>query len=529
MILKPINQNLNYDSIISGRDLDYVNYDKKFKMFDYILDKGLISSGHPFAINLLNDLTFYSYCFFYDDLGNRFKLTAYQDAIAQCTHDFTPMNPNRFIVYKAANQAGKSKYLDVFAIQKAFTEDNVNIILVSKSLPQSQFLLATIRHVLNNSQFKDVWRSDLGETKNTTHLTFTRDNGRITNRIICAPSGEGLLGYPVHYLLLDEADFYDESRNFFWRIALPRTNQTKGQIILFSNPNPDISRHNSLLWELWNSDMFPRKFSFGFLDAPWNTEAEYLVAKKNSPSYIFASTHDGEFPEESGSFFSHKEIQDMLQRDWDNEMPYVNQPVFISLDLGKMRDNTVLCIATTEPGASDDQLCNINIRYVNVFPLKTSYAEIALELIRIVKYYDDNCKGVSGIGYDATGQKTFGDFLTMMEHYATPVDFSRKESNKTKLYNDFKLMSEQRKLKIVYSHEIEKQLSNLDFKMTASKKYTKVESKTEAIHDDIPDSIVVMIYIAARINCIDSGLTLLNEAIDDNDADIDEYEDSLIL
>jgi len=512
--MKLLQQKINYDKIIMGRDLDYDSYNTKFK---------LLSSDYN--LSLLNDLTLYAYTFFNDNLGNPFKLTAYQDAIAQCTHDFTEDNPNRYILFKAANQIGKSGFLCIKALYHVFHEENINIIIVSNNLRNSQFVLAQIKQLLNTSKFSDSWREDLGDTANTTILTFVRDKGKILNRIICAPAGEGILGFPVHYLFLDELDFYENGIQFFWGKALPRTNKTKGQIICFSNPNPEISRSNSILYSLWSGDFFKRKFSFNFLDAPWNTQGGLDIARRNSPSYIFASTHMGEFSDEMGSFLSYQEVHDMLNKEWDNTTFYTNQPVYISVDLGKMRDNTVICVGTLEEGHSDDTLPNINVRYVNILPLKTTYKTVADELLRLVDYYEEHCSGVAMVGYDATGQKTFGDFLGRLESYASPVDFSSKNSNKTKLCNDFKLMAEQRKLKVVYDSEIERQLSNVDFKLTASKKYQKVESKTESIHDDVFDSLLIMVFIAARLNSIESGVTILE---DYSDEDVDDYIDPLL-
>lgn len=447
-------------------------------------------------------------------------------------YDITVESEHNFICSGIVTH--NSGLLCIKALFHVFNEDNINIIIVSNNLRNSQFVLAQIKQLLNTSMFSNSWREDLGDTANTTILTFVRDEGKVLNRIICAPAGEGILGFPVHYLFLDELDFYENAIQFFWGKALPRTNKTKGQIICFSNPNPEISRGNSILYSLWSGDFFKRKFSFNFLDAPWNTQAGLDVAKRNSPSYIFASTHMGEFSDEMGSFLSYREVQDMLKKDWDNTMFYTDQPVFISVDLGKMRDNTVICIGTTEDGHADDKLCNINVKYVNILPLKTTYKEIADELLRIVDYYETHCNGVSCMGYDATGQKTFGDFLGKLDSYATPVDFSRKESNKTKLCNDFKLMVEQRKLKVVFENEIERQLSNIDFKLTSSKKYTKVESKVESIHDDVFDSLLIMVYIAARINMIESGITILDDVSSsdpdlNNDPLLDDYEDTLIL
>lgn len=527
--LKIKQQRVNVDKIVTGKDLDLERHEAKFKAWDYVVEHKILEKGteqeKSMAIRMLNDDTVYAYAFLKDEDGEPFKYTAYQDLIAEvaCRHDFTPDNPNRYILFKASNQIGKSRWLIGRALKIMFTEENRNVVIVSRSLPQSQFLLANMRLALNNSAFRDSWREAVGETANTTMMTFEKKTGdkTIVNRIICAPAGEGTLGYPVHYLFLDEADFYEESQVFFWKVAFARTKKTKGQIILFSNPNPEIARANSLLWELWNKkDLFKRRFTFNFLDAPWNTKEEYERDKREAPSYIFASTHGGEFPEEGGAFFTISEINDMVCKDWLNTLPTSDKPVFIALDLGKMRDQTILSIGIVKKSKfEDDKYNDLEVRYTEEFKLKTSYDLIAKRLREIKEYYEENYAGVAAIGFDATGQKTFGDFLKRMGVQAIEVDFSRKETNKTRLYNDFKLLAENRKIKVVYNRKCEQQLHGLEFKLTEGKKLKKVEAKTVSIHDDYPDSLVILIHIAIRMSGAPVSVTIANKPESEDELD----------
>lgn len=513
MNLEPLQQKIDYSKLVTGKSLDYANYEHKFKQWDYVLEHDLFINKDVRAMQLLNDVTIYTYAFFKDiRTGKPFRMAAYQDAIAACKHDFTHDNPNRYIAFQASNQIGKSELLILKSIWIMFNETNRTIVIVSKNLPQSQFLLKRFRQLLNNSLFAHSWHEDIGETDNTTILTFERDNGKSINRVICTPSGEGTLGYPVDYLFLDEVDFYEDSKEFFWKVAFPRTKQTKGQIIVFSNPNTTIPRNNSILYELMNSSLFLRKFKFNFLDAPWNTRAEYERDKRNSPSHLFISTHDGEFSDEFGSFFSHREVQDMLQHDWDNTLPYVDTPVYIGLDIGKMYDRTVLAIGIVKkPVNALDKYYDLDVKYVKEFPVKTDYDVIVNELMEIKQYYDKNCRGVARIGYDATGQKTFGDLCKRMGISVIPVDFARKETNKTLLYNDFKLMAENRKIKVVYSQQAEKQLSELMFKMTENKKYRKIEASSESVHDDVCDAIAILINVSVTPSRIPVSITFVDD------------------
>lgn len=503
-------QTIDWDQpYITGTHLQPEVVESKFALWDKTVSEDWI--GNPemksFVAELISDPTIYEYAFYTDDEGEPFKYTAYQDLIAQCaiSHDFTPDNPNRYLLYRAANQMGKSRLLIGLAKYIALNMENRNVVIISKSLPQAQFVLAELRKSLNNSKFADTWREDIGETANTTQITFERDvvgtNGikrKIINRIICAPAGEGALGYPIHHLFLDEVDFYEDGKTIFWKVLFARTKKTKGQIICFSNPNPDQNKNQSILWELWDGDLFLKKFHFNFLDAPWNTIAEFERDRRNSPEHIFASTHLGEWSDLSGSFFTQQQLDAMLDRNRPNKLPALpkGETVYIAADLGKMRDSTVITIGTaSEPNNQKDKYRDLECHYVEIMKLRTTYDGIIDRLEELRNHYLAlDCK-VANIGFDATGQKTFGDFMRKRNIPCTPVDFSSKKSNKTQLYNDFLLLAQNGKIKIPYTREAEKQLAGLVFKETETKKL-KVENKTDTYHDDIPDSLAILIHIS---------------------------------
>lgn len=523
MELKLLKQQINYDEIVTGKDLDLDTYNAKFKMWDYVVENKLLENGDEKAILILQDITIYAYAFFKNDKDEPLKLYPYQDAIGNLEHDFTEDNPNRFILYRSANQIGKSELLCLLAIKHAINGRNKNIVMISKSLDQSHFLLARIRWLLNNSVFCDTWRESLGETANTTILTFNRDEkGKVVNRIICAPVSEGALGYPIHYLFLDELDFYEYRDRgadvFFTGVALPRTNKTKGQVICFSNPNWGISKIHSILYKLWRGDLFKRKFHFRYLDAPWATQTEYERLKRNGIDSITCSTLDGEWSDISGAFFTYAEIHDMLQRDWNNSgLPAVDREVFIALDLGKMYDQSVISIGISKkPLNKDDKYNDLDVIYTEEFTIGTEYDKVANRVIQIRDYYVQNYKGVGGIGFDATGQQTFSDFIRSIGISAMPVDFAKKETNKNLLYYDFKFMAEKRKIKVVYSEKCERQLSGVVYKETETKKL-KIEAAKEKIHDDYMDSISILVHIAIKPSAIPVSIISIGppEKIDD--------------
>ena len=525
---------------LEGKDLQRSVVKDKFKLWDFVIENKLMASPDANirnkAILLLEDDTIYEYAFFKNEEEKPFEYEAYQDLIAQCKYRVgidAWNNVNRFVMFVASNQIGKSRFLIGKARKLLFSETGKNIVIVTNNLKLTQFILSEVKSSLNSSDFADSWKEDISDVNNTTMLTVDLKIGEknYTNRLICTPAGEGSLGYPIHYLFLDELDFYEDGKRLFWKIFYPRLNKTKGQCYVFSNPNPDISRANSILAELWDGDLFQRKFKFTFLDATWNTREEFDIAQRNSPNHIFKSTHLGEWSGEGGAFLSDDEIEHMLNKDWQNNMFVTDKPVYIAVDLGKMRDNTVIGVGVVgKPINTLDKYLDLNIKYTEKLPLKTDYDIIAERISQIKDYYEKHCAGVAVIAYDSTGQKTFGDFLKRLNISARGVDFSAKDdkkqrgTNKTLLYNNFKLMAENRKVKIVYTRDCELQLSKLEVKASPTLGLSIVENKTEGDHDDFPDMIAIMIHVAVRPSSIPVSIAHISRGgVEVDDSEEEDY------
>jgi hypothetical protein len=201
----------------------------------------------------------------------------------------------------------------------------------------------------------------------------------------------------------------------------------------------------------------------------------------------------------------------MMMKEWTNRLPPAasGSTLYAAVDLGKMNDQTVISIGQPLKARDErDDYHDLEVHYLEELPLRTPYDQIADRMTEIRDHYEN--LGVNTIwGHDSTGQKTFGDFLTKQKFFSKEVDFSRKESNKTLLYNDFKLMAEKRKIKIVYSKACEEQLGNLMFKLTENKKLKKVENKSDTMHDDYPDSIVILIHLAVKPSHITPSVTIV--------------------
>jgi len=501
-------QKIDYENkIVRGKDLDLSAYNRKLELWDYVIKNNLLQSDNEVIRNkcvlLLKDTTIYTKSFLKNADGEPFTLFAFQDAIASCVMEYTtgisdPMHESRYICIQGSNQIGKTGLEKALIIKRFFNEQNINILLITNRKELTSFILSDIKIMINNSTWGSSWKLGFEETENnqtTLSVTGKDDKGNIfINRIIIAPAGEGSLGYPVHYMFLDECDFYEDGKRLFWHVFMPRMKFTKGQIVAISNPNPELSRESSLLWEMVCGQFFRRKFHFMFLDNPRNTREEYEFDKKSSPSYIFSSTHDGEFSAEGGGFFSQSEIKDMLVKEWRNEMPIVDCPVYIGIDFAKVKDRTVLSIGTIHENKDDKRFKDLHVRYVYQFPLKTDYEVCIEKLGQIVTHYKENYFGVAAVGFDATGVgKAIDEMIQRNGIKAVPVVFSLQ--SKSRMYGNFKMLAENRRIKIVHSEDVNFQLSSLIFNKTSSG-YLQVHHETESQHDDIPDSIVALIDVS---------------------------------
>ena len=94
-------QNINYDEPVSGRNLDYATYNAKFETYD--------KADENEKAKLWKDFTLYAYAFFKDKTDKPYRLTAYQDAIATrlLKYDFNPHNPERFCIFRAYLKTSK--------------------------------------------------------------------------------------------------------------------------------------------------------------------------------------------------------------------------------------------------------------------------------------------------------------------------------------------------------------------------------------------------------------------------------------
>jgi len=469
----------------------------KFRAWDKILKKNTLETGTPKerarVYNLLNDPTIYSYAWFKDPryTNKRFRLYPYQDLIVN--------DHNNRIFFTAANQIGKSILLDVKGLTYALKNPGKTVLMTSKTLPQSKDLLRQIKMLLMNSRLE--YKYDIGDSETKTEIyfrhyaerefydkkldkTFERLEELPQSRILCVPATEAALGYAADLALVDELCFYDDGEYFYKQILQPRTYTTKGQIIVFSNPNGQ----QGIGWALWNDPQFHR-YRFNFLDCPTNTQEEFDRLSKGLTREEIDSTLLAIFTSPEGGFLTLQERKDM-QEERSSMLPSViTTPIYIFFDWAKTGDRTVRVIAIPVRKSDKDWADEVYIYEMLEYPAGTAYTTIVDEdlknlIIRI------GMKNVAMVGWDNTGVgRGIEDFIKRVQQLGImcmPVEFSGP--NKSRIYTLFKLLAEQRRIKMPLVKECNKQLSMLRFKKS-SRGYLMVHHENEKDRDDFPDAI----------------------------------------
>jgi len=457
---------------------------KKYELWDTVEENKLLECGdddiEEASWSFLKDPTIYTYAFLRDPKHpeQRFKLYPYQDIIIN--------DSSKRVMFAAANQIGKSITLCIKALIFALHNPGKTVVMVSKTLPQSKDLLRQIKSFLRTSVLDHNPTTETKMEIYFSHYEMINDKKveLPESRVICVPATEAALGYAADLALVDEEAFYEDGEYFYKQILQPRTYTTKGQIIIFSNPNGQ----QGIFWEQWNDPRFS-KYKFNFLDCPTNTQEEFDKLSVTMTREQVDSTMLAEFTSPEGGFLSLKERIDM-QEERSSLLPsMITTPIYVFYDWAKSRDRTVRIIGIPVRRNETDWADAVYVYEMKEYPTGTSYSDIIdVELRALVESVGP--RYVAMVGWDNTGVgKGLEDFVNRVQQLgvqAMPVEFSLQ--NKSRIYTLFKLLAEQRRIKIPTMQECNKQLSMLRFKKS-TRGNLQVHHENEKDRDDFPDAI----------------------------------------
>lgn len=385
-----------------------------------------------------------------------------------------------------------------------------NEAIVSKSLPQSIFQMRRTKQILNS--MKDVnWKDQKGTADSMSVITVDikddEDNTKYTNMLVCAPCTEGLLGYDLHDLNLDEFEYWDVDINhFFNQIAQPRTYTTKGNILIMSNPNGQDSFGAELeKQQLKNKDRKWHNYIFDYLDKPGNTKEEYDQLKSELTRQQFESTVAAKRSLSSKNFFTTEEIKKSRDKSL-TEINMVGKQTFFFLDVGSKHDQSVLCGGYTEPDKENDKLNRIYIPLIHIYPVGYPISRVVgsddgtkddgWHYEKPVKEYLKEWSegGIQPVfGVDVTGNSGISPLFDAVGINAEDITFSGPV--KSGMYQRFKYFMEKGLLHRIPKEEFDYQASHLEMKKTA-RGYLSIHHEQESDLDDVMDSVAGLIHLA---------------------------------
>jgi len=361
---------IDFNKPIGRNAINMESYNAKFRLADDFMNGKIPESQiHEIYVRLLTDKTTFAYMNFRDSYGNMLKLYPWQDLVIN--------DSNRFKYIRSANQIGKTLLLNVDATID-FLMDHGHAYtraIVSKSLPQAHNQhMRKIKEMLGNMKLR--WRSNKNETENMSVITtniYESDKKTIkySNMLICAPCTEGLLGYDVDGLDLDEFEYWEDVEKgvewFYNQIAEPRTYHTKGKITIISNPN-GMDNYGAVLENLRMPDG-NRKFHtyvFDFMDDPTHNLKDLEIAKVGKTRMVIESTLLAIRSISDRNYFTHEEIT----KSYDDSVsfkPYIN--LFMFLDVGAKHDQSVLSIGYIDYPNGEEDLPHIYVPIIHCYPV----------------------------------------------------------------------------------------------------------------------------------------------------------------
>lgn len=515
-------------NLINSQSKEYLSQakitDNKFLAWDEAIQKNWIdgtTKEKAKLYTLLLDPTIYMYAFFKNKEAKPFKLYPYQDMIINDSH--------KRVMFAAANQIGKSVCLCCKSLHYALTNPGKTVLMISKTLPQSKDLLREIKRLLQTSTLE--YKAQIGDSENKTEIYlkhFDEEGNELSqSRIICVPATEAALGYPADLLLEDELAFYESGHYFHFQVAQPRTYTTKGQIMVFSNPNGQ----QGVYWELWQDEDYHR-YNFNFLDCPTNTQAEYDKLKRKLTREEFDSTVDGKFTSPSRGFFSRQEIDSSLD-EGVSEIKMVGKQPFFFLDVGAKHDRSVLVGGYIEKHKDYDvnEFVEIHIPIIKVYPRGYPISRVAgvdmnegdgWEYHKSVKDYLDEWKAEKinpMFGYDITGNQGMKALFESLKINGIDVTFSGPV--KSAMYQRFKYFMEKGLLHRPKNARWEEEAAQLvvtksargylliNASSTAGNLGKGKDSALKKIPDDTMDATAGFIHLADDPDYIPYGLAII--------------------
>ena len=444
------------------------------------------------------------------------------------------------ILFASSNQLGKSLALDIDAAVNFITDHKQEYIgiLVSKSLPQSQYQMSRIKQLLRSAEIdiniEETDNTKTGKKDNSFEITYTfydeRQKPKYTNHLICCPPTGSALGYPANDMWLDEFDFWEniDHDHFIKQVAIPRTFETNGNLKVFTNPNGKLA-----LWKLWTETDKKGKptwhrYAFNYWDSPNANQQDFDQKSTGMTKAQIDSTLLAIFSSAGGAVFSNEEITDMYDAELaqKGDLAGIGKETAWFLDVGSVHDQSVLAGGFIEQNQLNPDIPIIKIFYIHKYPVGYPLGRVVGIQIKepdgweqdspdnpsirevLTRYSNEDNLNETGtipgqplFGFDITGNSGMLPLFQAANIDAIDIIFSGK--NKWKMYQRAQYYAQQRLIKknpdrdlnTINNKDANYQLSRLVITEQTNTVYRQIHHASEEDYDDVPDAIVGLIQL----------------------------------
>lgn len=397
----------------------------------------------------------------------------------------------RYRVVCAGRQVGKSTTLATLSLFEAFTRPNILVLVVSAGDEAAKRLLADCVALAANSPVTASSITSDGKS------LLTLSNGS-TIRSVPA-SIRQIRGWPVDLLILDEAAFID---NEIWEAAEPAILARPGsRVIMTSSPWGSMEHFFRRAWNRGTDkpDDWYEAWQWSSYDSPLADAALLDEMRNNRTAEWFRREILGEFTDETGAFFSEKELMDAVadyemcapeDLEWWRDQRYAAAG---GIDWGFAHDANALTLVSVleDFGKNKDLLGDKLVLFIPWFEYKYrwAYTDFIDRVVATARKYflPVVASEVNGVGQYPTTM--LGDKFDEAGLYSAvaPVvtDVRRKQSG----FGMIKGLLQSKRLVLPRDPELLKQLRGLEFEQLPGGTM-RISVPDRVGHDDVAMSFM---------------------------------------
>lgn len=340
-----------------------------------------------FILKCRNDIVFFIEHLLYDEEGQHYKVEPHQKAMMQ--------SKEGQVAYFCGRRLGKSFMLAAEALHRSIFFKYQRIYILSPTEEQATELADVVSGLIERSTVIER------EVKKDNVMTKRFYNG---SRIkIRTAGGRGnvssMIGSGAHLLIIDEIQ--DVSQELINKIIpIQRGQKGKSKFIVSGTPRDrsgflfQILENASKIWDDGEWKEIPNKTGTFtvyrqqtcYLDdndniirssTPRITIEELKEDWENMPTIQFKQEYCLDFIATVSDVYS-EELREQILYDQEYITFGSNKPVVAGLDIGKMRNETVLYIAEVipDPKPNNKTYKRLDLKWHKTFPLGTKYSEI---------------------------------------------------------------------------------------------------------------------------------------------------------